>query len=477
MESFNFPRLHWIDLTIIVFYLVANSLIGFLTFRKHKPKSDAEDFILAGRSLTLPAFVATLVTMWYGGVLGVGEYSYDKGIVMWVVFGIPYYAAALIFAFVLAKRVNKDRSNSTIADRLRSTYGEKAGYLGAGIVFFITSPAGYIMTLGTLYQWFFGMSTTWGMLIAVITPVAYLLLGGFRAPVSADKMRFFAMFFGFAIILPFAYHTFGGMSFITSHVPTGHLKAGGGLSPWYIAVWYIIALSTLVDPNVNTRVFAARTPRIAKQGLILSVACWLVFDLMTNVAGLYARAAFATLPASRFAYPALAQAVLPIGLQGVFYIGLLASELSAVDAFTFTSATIIGHDILWRLFGKQDETRIKHYTRYGILVTAVVSLAIILVAPKIYIIWYALGSILVPAILFPLTFSYFKVLRPRNWAALTSMIAGGLGSLTTYIIGIYRGTMETPNYIWGMEPIYAGLILSFIVLLVERCLRRNAQLA
>ena len=121
MEFSTFPRLHWIDLSIIVLFLVVNSIVGFFVFRKHKPKSDAEDFILAGRSLTLPAFVATLVTMWYGGVLGVGEYSYDKGIVMWVVFGIPYYASALIFAFVLARRVNSDRGNSTIADRLRST--------------------------------------------------------------------------------------------------------------------------------------------------------------------------------------------------------------------------------------------------------------------------------------------------------------------------------------------------------------------
>src|SRR4030088_945190 len=71
--------------------------------------------------------------------------------------------------------VNSDRKNATIPDRLRSTYGERSGYLGAGIVFFLTSPAGYIMTLGTLYQWFFGINTTLGMIIAVATPLPYLL--------------------------------------------------------------------------------------------------------------------------------------------------------------------------------------------------------------------------------------------------------------------------------------------------------------
>jgi len=471
------PHLGGLDLAIIIFYLAANVLIGFLAVRRHKPKSDAEDFILAGRTLTIPAFVATLVTMWYGGVLGVGEFSYDKGIVMWVVFGIPYYAAALLFAFFLAHRVNSDRANATIPDRLRSTYGERSGYLGAGIVFFLTSPAGYIMTLGTLYQWFFGINTTLGMIIAVATPLPYLLMGGLRAPVRADALRFITMFFGFAVVLPYAYHTFGGWSFIASHVPPGHLKPTGGLSPWYIAVWYIIALSTLVDPNVNTRVFASKETRVAKWGLIISVGCWLIFDLMTNLAGLYARAAFSSLPESRFAFPALAERVLPMGLKGVFYTGLLATELSAVDAFSFTSATIVGHDILWRLFGYGDVTKVTRFTRYGLLITAVVTFFIILITPKIYLIWYALGSIMVPAILLPLTLSYFPKWRPSQGAAFWSMVLGLAGSLAAYIIGITRGDAVAPQYLWGMEPMYAGLVFSIAPLVIDRIARRRRSLA
>jgi len=254
------------------------------------------------------------------------------------------------------------------------------------------------------------------------------------------------------------------------------LKPTGGLSPWYIAVWYIIALSTLVDPNVNTRVFAAKKPQVAKWGLIISVGCWLVFDLMTNLAGLYARAAFASLPESRFAYPALAERVLPMGLKGVFYTGLLASELSAVDAFTFTSATIVGHDILWRLFGYGDVTKITRFTRYGLLITAIVTFVIIQITPKIYLIWYALGSIMVPAILFPLTLSYFPKWRPSPKAAFWSTVLGLSGSLTAYLLGVTRGDAVSPQYLWGMEPMYAGLVFSIVPLLIDRMNRRRKGL-
>src|ERR1043165_868353 len=142
----TFPQLSVVDLSIIIFYIIANAVAGFVSFRKLRKKtSEEEEFLLAGRTLTLPAFIATLVSTWYGGIIAVGEYSYDNGIVTWVVFGIPYYVAALIFAVILVKRVNSDRVHLSIPDRLRAVYGEKAGYLGAIATTFMTSPAAYIM--------------------------------------------------------------------------------------------------------------------------------------------------------------------------------------------------------------------------------------------------------------------------------------------------------------------------------------------
>ena len=90
-STFAFPDQHPIDLAIIILYIVANAAIGFFTFRRRKKGvSAADEFLLAGRTLTLPAFVATLVSTWYGGIIAVGEYVYDNGIVTWIVFGVPY---------------------------------------------------------------------------------------------------------------------------------------------------------------------------------------------------------------------------------------------------------------------------------------------------------------------------------------------------------------------------------------------------
>ncbi len=71
------------DLAVVLTYLAATVFLGARSARR--PAEAQWDFLLAGRALSLPAFVMTLGATWYGGVLGVGEYSYVHGISNWLV--------------------------------------------------------------------------------------------------------------------------------------------------------------------------------------------------------------------------------------------------------------------------------------------------------------------------------------------------------------------------------------------------------
>ena len=94
LAGFTAPRL--VDLSLIVIYL---GLLLRLAYRRGRREDEAtREYLLAGRTLTLPAFVATLVSTWYGGVLGVGEYSYLHGLSNWIVLGCPYSIAFAIQA-------------------------------------------------------------------------------------------------------------------------------------------------------------------------------------------------------------------------------------------------------------------------------------------------------------------------------------------------------------------------------------------
>ncbi|HEY7751905.1 MAG TPA: hypothetical protein VH917_06400, partial [Ignavibacteriaceae bacterium] len=109
-----------LDLIIILFFFSAVLLIGFISGRK--TQVEANDFLLSGRRLGLFLFVAVNVSTWYGGILGVGEFTYRYGIVSWFTQGLPYYIFAFLFAIFFAKKI-REASLFTIPDKLTKVYG------------------------------------------------------------------------------------------------------------------------------------------------------------------------------------------------------------------------------------------------------------------------------------------------------------------------------------------------------------------
>ena len=102
----------------LVLILVVIYAVALLVLSGGRRGGGGVDYLLAGRRLTLPAFVATLVTTWYGGILGIGEYAWRFGISTWLVFGIPYYLAATVFALWLAPRLRRKIGRASCRERV-----------------------------------------------------------------------------------------------------------------------------------------------------------------------------------------------------------------------------------------------------------------------------------------------------------------------------------------------------------------------
>jgi len=452
-----------IDLILVVGYFVAVLVIGFLSTKK---QTDTAEFLLAGRSLTLPVFVMTLVSTWYGGILGVGEFSYLYGISNWVVQGVPYYLFAFLFAFLLAKRIRASNF-LTIPDKLHQAYDRKTALLGAFLTFLLMTPAPYILMLGVLLE----LLTGWGLVpcvfIGTLATTAYLFFGGFRSDVRTDVFEFILMFIGFGIILPYAYGKFGGLEFIRQNVPALHLTWNGGNSIQFVVVWFFIALWTLVDPSFHQRCYAAKSGEVAQKGILVSIGFWFLFDAMTATAGLYARAALPTLPQPVMAFPMLAEITLPPVAKGLFYIGMLATIMSSLNTLAFVSAATIGRDIVWRM-KQTDESRILVYTRVGLLFTAVLSIALSVYIPSVIKLWYTIGTVIVPGLLVPLVSSYFDRTRIPASYGFAAMLTGWLTSTVWLLLGWSQQLGTSDLYPFGIEPMFPGVAVSVVVWVIGR---------
>jgi solute:Na+ symporter, SSS family len=471
-----------VDHLLIGIYFVAVMVIGLRASRKREG-GDAIDFLLAGRSLTLPVFVMTLVSTWYGGILGVGEFSYRYGISNWALQGAPYYVFAAVFALILAPRV-RAAALVTIPDKLHLSYGRPAALLGAILTFLLMTPAPYVLMLAVLLQLVTGWSLPVCLVAGTAAAAGYLLAGGFRSDVQTDILEFFLMFVGIAVILPFAYYRFGGMEFLSAHLPPLHLTWHGGNPPQFIIVWFLIALWTLVDPSFHQRCAAARTGAVARNGILVSILFWFLFDAMTAMAGLYARAILPPLDQPVMAFPLLAEAILPAGMKGLFFVGMLATIMSTLNTLVFVGGTTLGRDLVGRWLAGSHGVAVqeasgraeRRRTRVGVVVTAVLSVVLALLIPSVITLWYTIGTAVVPGLLMPLVTSYFPRLRVGGRSALVTMLAGWTTSTLWLLAGWSDHLGSADRYPFGIEPMIPGLAVSvclwMVFLMAERKFRK-----
>jgi SSS family solute:Na+ symporter len=307
--------------------------------------------------------------------------------------------------------------------------------------------------------------------IGALFSLAYIMRGGFSSVVNTDKVQFALMFLGFLVILIVLMVDYMSPVELWRTLPASHKSLTGGNSLGYIIVWFFIGSWTMVDPGFHQRVYATRSPKIAKQGILIAVGFWFLFDLMTTFTGLYA---FSYLPSTTLpsqAFLVLGNAILPIGLQGLFYVGILATVMSTLDSNTLISGITIGKDIAgtYGRFTKYSENLL---IKIGMLFVIVYGISLAIMIPSVIDLWYTFGTITIPALLLPTLFSVFN--RPvSKQVALLNLSIPPLVS----IMWFYFGKLDEWSYFWGLEPFYPGLFSSLIILMLFNHSKRKQDYA
>jgi len=450
--------MHLIDLFLIALYFIAIIIIGF-SKKAIRKEYDYTDYLLAGRRLSLPGFIITLVSTWYGGIIGIGENTYKNGLQTWTIFGLPYYIFATIFAFLIAGKINQSKSIS-LPEKFYNHYGKLPGIISAVYIFILSSPAPYILSIGIITEEMMNLPQEISLITVTVISLSYIWYGGFRSVVRTDVLQFIIMFFGFAVLL---FYTFSHNNFSIENfkdLPTNFLSFSGGASLQYILVWFFIAMWTFVDPSFYQRCAAAKSPLIARNGILVSIGFWFIFDILTLFSGIYARLLVPNVEPD-LGYMRLAELVLLApGLKGLFFIGILSVIISTMDSFSFISANTFGRDILWRIqlntnndLRKNNDDSIP-LVKKGLLVTGIISLMLAISIPSVVQIWYTIGSIIVPGLLLPFLLSFTK----KKIDVITLMVAPIIISIFWIVNKNIFG-----NYPLGLEPFYPGILTSIII--------------
>ena len=414
------------------------------------------ELLVMGRRLTLPFFVGTLVSTWYGGIFGVTQIAFEKGVYNFITQGLFWYVAYLIFAFFLVDKLVPYQALG-LPHLVCKMAGPRSGKLAAVFNFFNVLPVTYIVSMGLFLQVLFSNSLLLSMSVGVGLVLLYSMRGGITAIIWSDMVQFFVMCTAVFLVLVFSVFSFG-WDFLPTRLPSTHFTLTSDEGWTDLLAWGLIALSSLVDPNFYQRCFAAKNISVAKKGILISTVIWLFFDICTTVGAMYARANLPQVDSSK-AYLTYGLLLLPEGLRGFFLAGILATILSTVDSCLFLAATTLSYDLVPKRF------HCKKYLYFAsmFLVAGLSILLGVLFEGNIKNIWMVVGSYSVSCLFIPLMGGFLFPGRMTDRLFFVTSLAGCMA--VTY--GVLFDSF--------MEDIYWGIGVGLLVFLVGGYLQKKSS--
>lgn len=447
--------LDWIVFTLIFLVTLLSIAYGHYLKRKEVNSNNEQenlfDLLLLGRRLTLPLFIATLVATWYGGIFGVTQIAFEKGIFNFITQGVFWYITYIIFAVFMVKKVRQS-SAVTLPDMIGKMFGPKAAYVSAIFNLLNVIPIVYTISLGLFLKLIFGGELLAMMALGTTIVLLYSILGGLRAVIYSDLIQFFVMITGVLLVFIFSITTFGGLEFLQLNLPASHFSITGGEPISVLLAWGLIALATLIDPNFYQRCFAATNYKVARKGIFISTVIWVFFDICTTAGAMYAKA---TIPhaESNLAYLTYALQILPDGLRGFFMAGILATIISTLDSYLFIAGTTISYDLL----PKKLRTKLSsHYL--GIISVGIFSIILAYYFNgNIKVVWKTIGSYFSACLLIPVLFGHFfpKRISDNNFIFVVPL---GIIATTYWRLVPHNGFWK------NIDEIYIGSLATLIPL-------------
>lgn len=336
-----------------VVLIVYCAILLWVGFRASRSVNKAEDFFVAGRSLSPGLLFATFLAanLGAGSTVGAAEFGYAAGLSAWWWVGSAGLGS-LVLAFIVGPRIHavaRSRGLFTVGDYLEYRYG-RAARVAAAVVLQCGSPAvlaGQIIALGLVLRVAAGVPEPWGAALGGGLATVYFFLGGLRSAVRVNLVQVVVKTAGFALAVPWALHDAGGWAALADAAPNREYLSLGGAGPAGTArLLLMLGPAFFVSPGLIQKLYGARGATAVRAGVGLQAVCLLAFAFMPVLLGMAARVRFGELEDPGTALLRLLAEGVPSWLGALLLAAIFSAEVSSADAALFMMSTSLVKDIL-----------------------------------------------------------------------------------------------------------------------------------
>jgi SSS family solute:Na+ symporter len=433
-------------------YLGGMVLLGWWVSRKIK---SSDDYLMAGRSLSYPLVVATVMATWYGSgaVFGTAELSFTAGIAAFIVWCIPAHLGRIPLALWVAPKV-RNIQGSTIPALLNHLYGKKVAILGAILIVCFSTRLMDIVSVGIMGNTVSGLENWVVGSIIVGIVILYSMFGGLWSVVMTDVVQFFLMTTVTLLLLPISWAQVGGFAGLQATLPVKMFTPTGGL-PWnMLLVFFLLGFQVYADPAAYQRFGASKTANTAKRAYLTCLLIWLAFDVVMTLLGMAARSIYPALPPSK-AFLTLAINNLPPFVGGIWISSILAVIMSTMSSFFLVGANTLACDLFKPIFkpNMTDKEQITYTRMFMVVIGAIGCLAAFQFKMVLDAVIF-LGGLYLASALVPVLGGMFWTGRRTVASGFLSMLGG---MATTFI---WQMILKNP---FGIRPLLVALPVSLLL--------------
>ena len=349
-------------LTLVIAYLLVTIAIGLVAAKRVKTSAD---FAIAGRHLPLAMIVTTTFATWFGSetVLGIPAKFVNSG--LGGVVEDPFGAGScliLVGLFFAAKLYRM--SLLTISDYYRERYGRSVEILCSIIIMvsYLGWVSAQVTALGLVFSLLSGgvISMPMGMVIGVVSILAYTLFGGMWSVAITDFIQMIILVVGLAALAVYAGDQAGGADKVIAlavsqdmfnFFPEPNLKE----ILFFVAAAITIMFGSIPQQDVFQRVMSANSLNAATKGPIIGGICYILFAFVPMFLVVSAliimpeQAAQLIEEDPQKVLPTLVMTQMPFIMQVLFF-GALLSAIKSCASATLLAPSVTFTENIWRQF-------------------------------------------------------------------------------------------------------------------------------
>jgi SSS family transporter len=450
-------------------YLLVTIAIGLMAAKRVQ---NSADFAIAGRHLPLAMIVTTTFATWFGSetVLGIPAKFVNGGLhgVVEDPFGAGF-CLILVGLFFAGKLYRM--TLLTISDYYRERYGRTVEVVCSLII--MVSYLGWVSAQVTALGLVFNVlsneviSVPLGMVIGVVSILAYTLFGGMWSVAITDFIQMIILVVGLSILAVFAADQAGGADKVVALAisqdmfkfwPEPNFKD----MVFFFAAAITIMFGSIPQQDVFQRVMSANSVKAATHGPVIGGICYILFAFVPMFLVVSAMLIMPEKAAALIAedpqkvLPTLVMEHMPFAMQVLFF-GALLSAIKSCASATLLAPSVTFTENIWRQFrpfhGDREELRAMRITVLAFS-AVVLSYAIAMQGTSIY--EMVSGAYQVPLVgaFVPLVFGLYWS-RATTQGAIFSMV---LGLLTWVLFLATPAGEEFPAQLAGLAAALVGMI-------------------